>query len=227
MELLYTGKTKDVYQTDDKELYLLRFKDAVTGTDGVFDPGANTVGLTIEGAGKSGLKMTTRFFELLKEYQIPTHHVSSDIEASTMTVRKARVFGEGLEVICRFRAVGSFFRRYGAYCEEGQPLDDFVEFTIKDDERGDPPVSRDALVMLGILTPEEHDRIKALTVRICRIVKEELGRKGLDLYDIKLEFGKDGGGKIMLIDEISGGNMRVYQNGEYIEPLKLEQLFLQ
>lgn len=226
MEPLYTGKTKDVYQTDDKELYLLKFKDAVTGTDGVFDPGANTVGLTIEGAGKSGLKMTTRFFELLKEHQIPTHHVSSDIDASAMIVKKATVFGKGLEVICRFRAVGSFFRRYGAYCEEGQPLNDFVEFTIKDDEREDPPISRDALVMLGILTSDEHDRIKEHTVRICRIVKEELGRKGLDLYDIKLEFGKDSEGKIMLIDEISGGNMRVYQNGEYIEPLKLEQLFL-
>lgn len=226
MEPLYTGKTKDVYQTDDKELYLLKFKDAVTGTDGVFDPGANTVGLTIEGAGKSGLKMTTRFFELLKEHQIPTHHVSSDIDASAMIVKKATVFGKGLEVICRFRAVGSFFRRYGAYCEEGQPLNDFVEFTIKDDERGDPPISRDALVMLGILTSDEHDRIKEHTVRICRIVKEELGRKGLELYDIKLEFGKDSEGKIMLIDEISGGNMRVYQNGEYIEPLKLEQLFL-
>lgn len=226
MEPLYTGKTKDVYQTDDKELYLLKFKDAVTGTDGVFDPGANTVGLTIEGAGKSGLKMTTRFFELLKEHQIPTHHVSSDIGASAMIVKKATVFGKGLEVICRFRAVGSFFRRYGAYCEESQPLNDFVEFTIKDDEREDPPISRDALVMLGILTSDEHDRIKEHTVRICRIVKEELGRKGLDLYDIKLEFGKDSEGKIMLIDEISGGNMRVYQNGEYIEPLKLEQLFL-
>lgn len=226
MKLVYAGKTKDVFSTDKEDQFVLKFKDDVTGTDGVFDPGANTVGLTIEGAGKSGLKMTTHFFKILNQKGIATHFVESDIENQTMTVQKASVFGKGLEVICRFKAVGSFFKRYGAYCEEGQDIGNFVEFTIKDDERGDPTISKDALALLNILHTEEYEHIKEETVKICNLVKEELASKNLDLYDIKLEFGRDYKGNILLIDEISGGNMRVYKNNEYLEPLRLEKEFL-
>ena len=226
MKLLYSGKTKDVYATQSEDQVLLKFKDDVTGTDGVFDPGANTIGLTIEGVGKSGLKMTTYFFNRLNEKGIPTHFVASDIDNTTMTVKKATVFGKGLEVICRFKAVGSFFRRYGDYCTQGQDLGAFVEVTIKDDERGDPTISKDALQLLGLMTFDEYEKVKELTVNICNIVKELLAEKSLDLYDIKLEFGKDGQGNIMLIDEISGGNMRVYKNETYLEPMLLEKEFL-
>lgn len=226
MKLIYKGKTKDVYSTDDENQVLLKFKDDVTGEDGVFDPGANTVGLTIEGAGASGLKMTTYFFEILNQKQIPTHFVGSDIDNQSMVVKKANVFGKGLEAICRYKAVGSFLRRYAAYCEDGQELNGFVELTIKDDERGDPTISKDALVVLDILNEAEYEEIKKRTIEICQIVKDELAKKSLELYDIKLEFGKDHKGEIMLIDEISGGNMRVYKNGKYIEPLQLEKEFL-
>ncbi|HOJ85193.1 MAG TPA: phosphoribosylaminoimidazolesuccinocarboxamide synthase [Bacillota bacterium] len=226
MKLIYTGKTKDVYALDD-EHYLLKFKDDATGVDGVFDPGANIVGLTIEGAGRAGLRLSRYFFEKLNRLGIPTHFVDADIDQATMTVKKASVFGEGLEVICRFRAVGSFLRRYGKYVTEGQPLDSFVEVTLKDDERNDPPISEDALEMLGILTKEEYREIKSLTQKIAAIVKEELARKGLELYDIKFEFGRIGADKqIALIDEISGGNMRAYQNGRRVEPLELERIML-
>ncbi|HEX5564346.1 MAG TPA: phosphoribosylaminoimidazolesuccinocarboxamide synthase [Sporosarcina sp.] len=225
MELVYKGKTKDVYKLEDGNV-LLKFKDDVTGEDGVFDPGANTVGLTIEGAGQSGLRMTKFFFEKLAEKGIPTHYVAADIDAATMTVKPATVFGKGLEVICRYRAVGSFLRRYGAYCEEGQPLDAFVEVTIKDDDRNDPPITKDALAQLGILTNEEYGILEPMTKQISGVVKEELSAKGLELYDIKLEFGRDEEGNIMLIDEISGGNMRVYKDGVYIAPLDLEKLML-
>ncbi|SOC40615.1 phosphoribosylaminoimidazolesuccinocarboxamide synthase [Ureibacillus acetophenoni] len=226
MKHIYTGKTKDVYELNDGN-YLLQFKDDVTGVDGVFDPGANSVGLTIEGAGRSGLKLTKYFFEVLKEKGIPTHYVDADIEKATMTVKPAEVFGKGLEVICRYRAVGSFLRRYGLYAEEGQPLDAFVEVTIKDDERQDPPISEDALDMLGILSKDEYKVLKDLTQQISNVVKEELAKKGIELYDIKLEFGRTGTGRqIVLIDEISGGNMRAYKDGKYIEPLELEKLFL-
>lgn len=226
MKLKYSGKTKDVYELEDGN-YLLKFKDDVTGVDGVFDPGANTVGLTIEGAGRSGLKLTKYFFEILKEKGIPTHYIDANIEEATMTVKPAEVFGEGLEVICRYRAVGSFLRRYGLYAKEGQILDGFVEVTIKDDLREDPPISKDALNMLGILSESEYDQLKELTQKIASIVKEELAKKNIELYDIKLEFGRDVENKqIMLIDEISGGNMRAYKDGQYIEPLQLEKLFL-
>ena len=226
MELIYEGKTKDVYRLQDGNVRL-KFKDDVTGEDGVFDPGANTVGLTIEGVGKSGLKMTKYFFEKINAQNIPTHYMDANVDDVSMTVKDAEMSGNGLEVICRFRAVGSFYRRFGAYCEEGQKLDAFVEVTIKDDERGDPPISKDALVMLGILTAEEYDELEKLTKQISKIVKEELAKRELELYDIKLEFGKDKAtGEIMLIDEISGGNMRVYdKDGNYVEPLQLEKIF--
>jgi phosphoribosylaminoimidazole-succinocarboxamide synthase len=226
MELLYKGKTKDVYQLDGGNV-LLKFKDDVTGENGVFDPGANQVGLTIEGMGKSGLRMTTYFFEKLMEKGIPTHYVNTDFDNVSMTVKSATAFGKGLEVICRYRAVGSFLKRFGAYCEEGQPLDAFVEVTLKDDDRNDPPISQDALNQLGLLTTEEYQTIETLTKEVSEIVKDELAAKGLELYDIKLEFGRNSEtGEIMLIDEVSGGNMRVYKAGESIVPLELEKLFL-
>jgi phosphoribosylaminoimidazole-succinocarboxamide synthase len=149
-KLIYKGKTKDVYQLNDGN-YLLKFKDDVTGANGVFDPGANSVEMRIDGAGRSGLRITKMFFELLQSGGIPTHYISADIEKAEMTVKPAVVFGKGgIEMICRYRATGSFLRRYGAYIGEGAPLNAFVEATIKDDERQDPPASEDALEMLGI-----------------------------------------------------------------------------
>jgi phosphoribosylaminoimidazole-succinocarboxamide synthase len=227
MKLTYQGKTKDVYQREDGN-YVLKFKDDVTGVDGVFDPGANTVGLSIEGAGKAGLKLTTYFFEQLNKQGIPTHFIDSHIDEQTMTVKPASVFGKGLEVICRYRAVGSFLRRYGLYAEENQPLDAFVEVTLKDDGREDPPITKDALAMLDILTTEEYETLKSLTQQIAGVIKAELAKKDIELYDIKFEFGRDQTtGDILLIDEISGGNMRAFKDGEYIEPLTLEKLFFQ
>jgi len=226
MKLVYTGKTKNVYALEDGN-YLLKFKDNATGENGVFDPGSNIAGVKIEGAGRAGLRLTKYFFDILKKEGIPTHFVDADIEAATMTVKPAALFGKGLEVICRFRAVGSFLRRYGAYAGEGQPLDAFVEVTLKDDALGDPPITKDALDMLGILTAQEYEVLKGLTQGIARIVKTELAKKGLELYDIKFEFGRIGENKeIALIDEISGGNMRAYKDGVFIEPLTLEKLIL-
>lgn len=226
MNRMYTGKTKDVYELENGD-YLLKFKDDVTGENGVFDPGANTVGLVMEGAGRAGLRLTRFFFEKLNAANIPTHYIDADIERATMTVAPASVFGKGLEVICRYRAVGSFLRRYGLYAQEGQPLDAFVEVTLKDDARQDPPISKSALEMLGILSAEEYAALEKLTKQISQVVKDELSKKGIELYDIKLEFGrlkKDG--QVVLIDEISGGNMRAYKDGVYVEPLELEKLML-
>lgn len=211
MKLLLTGKTKDIYVLKDGN-YLLKFKDDLTGTDGKFDPGANTIGLSVEGAGRAGLGISKLFFEILEERGIPTHYIDADIEKASMIVKPAEIFGKGIEVICRYRAVGSFLRRYGLYVEEGEPLDAFVEITLKDDKRGDPPISADALEMLGILSPDEYRTLKEMTREIAGIIKEELARKDAELYDIKLEFGRVGKDRqITLIDEISGGCMRAYR----------------
>ena len=227
MKLIYKGKTKDVYQLEDGNC-LLKFKDNVTGKDGVFDPGANTVGLEIEGVGKAGLRLTKFFFEKLNEKGIPTHYIDSDIDEATMTVLPAKMFGKGVEVICRYRAVGSFIRRYGMYAEEGQHLDAYVEVTLKDDDRDDPLITDQALEMLGIMTKEEYKILEDLTKKIAEVVKDELAKKELELYDIKFEFARVGDDNhIALIDEISGGNMGAYKNGEYVEPIKLEKLMSQ
>ncbi len=93
MELIYTGKTKDVFKLEDGH-YLLKFKDDVTGENGVFDPGANTVGLTIDGAGLAGLKLTSFFYSKLNELGVPTHYVDANFEDATMTVKPATVFGK-------------------------------------------------------------------------------------------------------------------------------------
>lgn len=224
MKQVYDGKTKTVYGLDDGN-YLLAFKDDATGENGKFDPGANTVALSIEGMGNGGLKATEFFFKKIEESGYPTHFISADLDNTTMTVKPATLFGKGLEVICRFRAVGSFLRRYGAYAKEGEPLDAFVEVTLKDDDRQDPPISADALEALGILSIEEYETLKHLTREISKIVKAELDKKGMELYDIKLEFGRING-KIALIDEISGGNMRVYKDGKIVEPLDLVKFLL-
>ncbi len=224
MKKVYEGKTKNVYELEDGT-FLLEFKDDMTGSDGVFDPGSNEIGLTVEGAGRAGLSLTKFFFEGLNQKGIKTHYLKADVEKGHMIVKPAIIFGKGLEVICRYRAAGSFYRRYGEYVEEGQKLDGFVEVTLKDDERGDPPISKDALAMLGILSREEYEVLKNLTLRIGDHVKDELRIKDLELYDIKFEFGRDHETKeIILIDEISGGNMRVYKDGNGIEPLELEKI---
>ena len=219
MKLVYKGKTKDVFELCDGS-YLLQFKDDVTGTNGVFDPGANQVGLTIAGISNAGVRLTEFFFRKLESAGVPTHFVSADAEKAQIIVKPAKLFGKGLELICRLKATGSFLRRYGDYCREGQALDFFVEATLKDDKREDPPVTKDALEKLGIATGEEYETLKELTKKIAAEIRGELAKKDMDLYDIKLEFGR-ADGKIILVDEISGGNMRVYRRGAYIQPLDL------
>ena len=223
-KLVYKGKTKDVFALDNGN-YLLKFKDDCTGKDGVFDPGENAVGLTIDGVGDVNLRMSVYFFEKVNNAGIKTHFVNADLENTTMEVLPAKVFGKGLEVICRHKAVGSFIRRYGDYIESGADLPEYVEMTFKNDEKGDPLVIKDALVALGVMTDKQYDDIKSMTQKITRIVADDLKEKGLVLYDIKFEFGYDADGNVMLIDEIASGNMRVYKDGEYIDPMTLSKLF--
>ena len=223
-ELIYTGKTKDVYKLDNGNC-LLKFKDDCTGKDGVFDPGENSVGLTIEGVGDVNLRMSIYFFEKINAAGILTHYVSADLAETTMEVLPAKVFGKGLEVICRNKAVGSFIRRYGALIESGADLPSYVETTLKDDEKGDPLITKDALVAIGVMTDAQYEDLKDMTQKITKIVADDLAEKGLELYDIKFEFGYDPEGRVMLIDEVASGNMRVYKDGEYVDPMTLNELF--
>jgi len=223
-KLVYTGKTKNVYALENGN-YLLKFKDDCTGKDGVFDPGENAVGLTIDGVGDVNLRMSIYFFEKINAAGILTHYVSADLENTTMEVLPGKVFGKGLEVICRYKAVGSFFRRYSDYIEEGADLPEYVEMTFKNDEKGDPLVTKEGLIALGVMTDKQYEDMKVMTQKITRIIADDLDAKGLKLYDIKFEFGYDADGNVMLIDEVASGNMRVYKDGQYIDPMTLSKLF--
>ncbi len=228
MELTYKGKTKDVYKLENGNV-LLKFKDDCTGKDGVFDPGENSVGLTIDGIGKANLETSVYYFEKLKAAGIKTHYVSADLDNATMEVLPAECFGKaqggnGLEVICRLVATGSFIRRYGEYIKDGTPLEGgYVECTFKNDEKGDPLVTSEGLAALGVMSEDLFASMKEQTLKITKIVADDLKTIGLDLWDIKFEFGYNNG-EVILIDEIASGNMRVYKGNTIVEPVELTKL---
>ncbi len=225
MEMMYKGKTKDVYKLENGNV-LLKFKDDCTGKDGVFDPGENTVGLTIDGIGKENLKTSIYYFEKLKEAGIKTHYVSANIDEATMEVLPATVFGHGLEVICRLVATGSIIRRYGEYIEDGTVLEGgYVECTFKNDAKGDPLVTAEGLAALGVMDEALFASMKEQTLKITNIIADDLKTIGLDLWDIKFEFGYNNG-EVILIDEIASGNMRVYKGDTIVEPVELTKLIL-
>ena len=228
MNKIYTGKTKDVYQLENGNV-LLKFKDDCTGKDGKFDPGENAVGLTIDGIGRANLETSVYYFELLKKAGIKTHYVSANIEDATMEVLNAECIGKaqgggGLEVICRLVATGSFIRRYGEYIKNGTRIEGgYVECTFKNDEKGDPLVTSEGLEVLGVMTQAQFNEMKAQTLKITKIVADDLKTIGLDLWDIKFEFGYNNG-EVVLIDEIASGNMRVYKGDEIVDPVELTKL---
>ena len=230
MVKVYQGKTKDVYKLDNGNV-MLKFKDDCTGKDGVFDPGENSVGLTIDGIGRANLETSIRYFELLKKAGIKTHYVSANIDEATMEVLDAECIGKaqgggGLEVICRLVATGSFIRRYGEYIKDGTVLEGgYVECTFKHDAKGDPLVTGEGLAALKVMTPEMFESMKAQTLKITKIVADDLKTIGLDLWDIKFEFGYNNG-EVILIDEIASGNMRVYKDGKIVDPVDLTKYIL-
>ena len=228
MKKIYEGKTKDVFALDNGNV-LLKFKDDCTGKDGVFDPGEHSVGLTIDGIGKANLQTSVYYFELLKKAGIKTHYVSADIENATMEVLPAECFGKaqggnGLEVICRLVATGSFIRRYGEYIKDGTVIPGgYVECTFKNDEKGDPLVTSEGRAVIGVMPPEMFNSMKEQTLKLAKGVADDLKTLGLDLWDIKFEFGYNNG-EVILIDEIASGNMRVYKDGKIVDPVKLTEI---
>jgi phosphoribosylaminoimidazole-succinocarboxamide synthase len=225
MEKIYTGKTKDVYKLENGNV-LLKFKDDCTGKDGVFDPGENAVGLTIEGIGRENLRTSIYYFELLNQAGVKTHYVNADIENATMEVLHATPFGHGLEVICRLVATGSFIRRYGEYIANGTKLENgYVECTFKNDALGDPLVTSEGLEALGVMSQELFAEMKKQTLLITKVIADDLASIGCELWDIKFEFGYNNG-QVYLIDEVASGNMRVYKDGKIVDPIELTKLIL-
>lgn len=225
MQLIRKGKTKDVYRHPNGNIALV-FKDDVTGDEsGTQDAGGNHVVGKIEGVGSAALRLSNYFFDLFNKMGIHTHFVSTDLETNTMIVEPATPIGEtGLEFICRFKAYGSFCRRYGKKYE-GLDLDGLVEVCVKDDENGDPFITPETLFALDILNFPESQLAIDYTSQISYIIKNEFEKRGMEVIDLKLEFGFIDA-DLVLIDEISAGNMRVFdQNGKKLDYLELTQMF--
>ncbi len=206
MKTLYDGKTKAVLtdlQTGD--IYLL-FKDDVTGEDGVFDPGSNTVGGSVSGKGKIGLIISKYFFELLESRGIPTHYLGADVEKGLMKVRKLTI--PKLEFVLRYFTAGSMCRRFSL--EAGVPFDPpYSEVTLKDDAQGDPLISERLCIMKGILKEGQYEEAQDILLKVGEVLNEELARLGLTLIDFKIEIGHDEEGKIFVADEITPDIWRV------------------
>ncbi len=225
MNLIYKGKTKDVYGLENGNV-LLRFKDDATGEDGVFNPGANQVSLKIDQMGHYNLLVTKYFFDIIEENKIKTHFISFSEDKNEMEVVNCKPFGKGLEVIFRNYAYGSFVKRYGLYAKPMMPLKDYVEFTLKDDERNDPLITKEALISFGILNEKEYEQLVDSTIEISNLITDILASKNIELIDIKLEFGRDQDGNILLMDEIAAGNMRAFKDSKQVDPIELSKLIL-
>lgn len=222
MERLYRGKTKDVYLWEEDQV-LLCFKDSVTGTGDRIDPGGNEVIGRVAGKGSASLRLSVHFFELLERAGLPTHYLGPGPLENSLLVKRARSFN--LEVICRRRAWGSFLRRYGGHISAGEPLPGLVEMTLKDDERGDPPITGETLAALKLATAEEVSYMERTARQATALIVEELAPRGLELIDIKYEFG-EAGGRILLIDEISGDCMRLLRGDRLLLPAEPASIIL-
>ena len=195
VKIIVSGKTKNVFLQEDGNLQLI-FKDDVTGRKGKIDPGANEVLGKISGKGNASLRLSVYFFNLLQRNGLSTHFIEANPGENSMIVKQARSFN--LEVICREKAYGSFIRRYGRYIREGAPLPSLVEFTLKDDKRGDP-LSRKTQLRLAAADQRRNHFLKQTTRHATALIKEDLAGKGMELIDIKLEFGDQGNRSSLLM----------------------------
>ncbi|AFL94254.1 putative phosphoribosylaminoimidazole-succinocarboxamide (SAICAR) synthase [Thermococcus cleftensis] len=217
MELVYSGKTKDVYE--DGPYLIFHFKDTVLGRDGREDSGGNEVIGEMAGKGSLVLEQTEFFFRLLERNGVKTHFVGRIDERKARFLKAERI---PLEVIYRELAYGSFLRRYKGWAKPFQRLG-VVEFTLKDDSLDDPPIAEEAVVALGIASEEEVRGMKETTRKVARILREFFSSKGLQLVDFKLEFGRLDG-RLTVIDELSGDTMRVAKDGRILTREELSEV---
>ncbi|MBC5997816.1 phosphoribosylaminoimidazolesuccinocarboxamide synthase [Romboutsia ilealis] len=197
--LLYEGKAKQVYSTENENEFIVYFKDDATAFNGEKKA-------TISSKGILNNKISTIMFEMLHDNQINTHFVKS-LSDREMLVKKVEILP--LEVIIRNITAGSFCKRYGI--EEGLVLDEPIfELSYKNDEYGDPMLNEDHAVAMKLATRGEIAFLKDQTLKINELMKEFFLKMNLKLVDFKLEFGKDVDGNIILADEISPDTCRLW-----------------
>ena len=225
MKKLYDGKTKTVLLDEETGVVNLLFKDTATGENGMFDPGFNTVGGSVEGKGRIGLRISKYFFEIMEKNGIPTHYLGADIDNCLMQVRKLTV--PKLEFVLRYYTAGSMCRRFTL--PEGIPFDPpYKEVTLKDDEQGDPLISERLCLMKGMLKPGMFDEGLRLVEEVGEVLKRELAAMDLKLIDFKIEIGYDEAGKVYVVDEITPDIWRVKdKNGVIPNQIDCAKLILE
>ena len=225
MKILYSGKTKNVVLDEEKNVVNLFFKDTATGENGVFDPGSNSVGGSVEGKGQIGLKISKYFFELMEKNGLPTQYLGSDIEQNLMQVRNLTV--PKLEFVLRYFTAGSMCRRFSL--EEGIVFDPpYAEVTLKDDIQGDPLISERLCIMKGLLKEGQWDEAADIVLRVGEVLKNELAPLGLTLIDFKIEIGYDETGKMYIADEITPDIWRVRdENGNIPNQIDCSKMLLE
>lgn len=199
MKLLYEGKAKQVYETENPNEYIIHNKDDATAGNGVKHD---------QFAGKGVLNNTISciIFDMLEEAGIKTHLIEK-INDTDVRVKKVEIFP--LEVIIRNITTGSFCKRLGAL--EGVVLDEPIfEMSYKNDDYGDPLINDDHAVALKLATRDELAYIKETTLKINELLKEFFLKFNLKLVDFKIEFGKTADGEILLADEISPDSCRLW-----------------
>ena len=199
MEKLYEGKAKQVFSTDNKDEYLIHYKDDATAGNGVKHD-------TFEGKGVLNNTISCIIFDMLEEAGIKTHMIKK-LNERDILVKKVDIFP--LEVIIRNITTGSFCKRLGA--KEGVVLDEPIfEICYKNDEYGDPLINDDHAVALGLASREELAYIRETTLKINELLKAFFLKLNLKLVDFKIEFGKTSDGEILLADEISPDSCRLW-----------------
>lgn len=197
-EMIYEGKAKRVYRTDDPDIFLVDFKDDATAFNGLKKG-------TIQGKGELNNKISSFFFKLLEENGIPTHFVEMAGDRE-MLVRSLDIIQ--VEVVVRNIAAGSLAKRIGL--EEGTELKEaVVEFYYKNDELGDPLINDSHIRVLGLADQKQMAEISAIALKVNDLLKSFLMDKNIILVDFKLEFGTHRG-KILLGDEISPDTCRFW-----------------
>jgi phosphoribosylaminoimidazole-succinocarboxamide synthase len=198
-EMLYEGKAKRVYATDQPKYVIVEYKDDATAFNGEKRG-------TIGGKGELNNRMTAIFFELLGGAGIPTHFVERLSDREQLVKRVTII---PIEVVVRNVAAGSLSKRLGL--SEGQELPrPIVELYYKSDELGDPLINEDHIAILGIATPEQLARIREYALTVNSLLREHLAGRRVLLVDFKLEFGTDAAGTILLADEISPDTCRFW-----------------
>ena len=201
LELMYEGKAKKVFKTDDPEVLIVDYKDDATAFNGLKKG-------SIKGKGVINNQMSNIMMQGLEKKGIPTHYIKELSERET-AVKKVKILP--LEVIIRNISAGSFSKRYGV--EEGIVFDaPTIEFSYKNDDLGDPLLNDDHAIALKLCTREEIETVKKYAFAVNDFLKDVWSKCGVTLVDFKIEFGKTSDGTIVLADEISPDTFRLWDS---------------